>query len=364
MKVAIVHDFITRYWWAEKLVQCFSDIFPNSTIYTLFYDKEKMWKFFEWKNIITSSLQKYYDIIWWKYTLLLPFMPKAIEEFDFSEYDFVISSSSAFSHWIITDTKTKHISYIHSPMRWAWDYYFKFQEERGFWFFTKLIFSFIIHKIRIWDFIAKDRPDLILSASNLIQKRIKKFWQKDSITIYPFVDDCFKPIENPTKDYYLVVSQLVPYKKINQIIEAFNSFWESLIIVWTWLEENSLKKLSNKNIKFVWAKYWNELLKYFQNAKAFIFSSVDDFGITPIESMACWVPVIAYAEWWVLETVIDWKTWYFYKEQTWSSLLNCLISVDLNKIKSEDCINRAKEFSKERFKKEILENIERLNIKN
>lgn len=354
MKVAIVHDFLVRYWWAEKLVQCFGEVFPDAPIYTLFYDEKKMWWFFNWKKVITSSLQWFYNFIWWRYSLLLPLMPKAIEEFDFSEYDLVISSSSAFSHWIITDTKTKHISYVHSPMRWAWDYYFKFQEERKFWSFIRFIFSIVIHKIRIWDFIAKDRADVILSASKLIQKRIKKFWQKDSVVVYPFVDDQFKPIEKPSKDYYLVVSQLVPYKKIDQIIEAFNSLWERLIVVWAWGEKGNLKKLAKKNIEFVWAKYWGELLHYYQNAKAFIFSSVDDFGITPLESMACWVPVIAYAEGGVLETVIDWKTWYFYKEQTWSSLLHCLSTVDLGKIKKEDCTKRAGEFGKERFKREIL----------
>lgn len=354
MKVAIVHDFLVRYWWAEKLVQCFAAMFPQASIYTLFYNEKKMWDFFKWKKIITSSLQKIYNFFWWSYVFLLPFMPKAIEEFDFSEYDLVISSSSAFSHWIITDTKTKHISYVHSPMRWAWDYYFKFQEERGFWIFMKAIFTFIIHKIRIWDFIAKDRADKIIAASGLIKNRIKKFWQKDSVVIYPFVDDVFQPIENPTKDYYLVVSQLVPYKKVDQIIEAFNVFWKKLIIVWTWCEEEKLKKIAKWNIEFLWAKYWDELLKFYQNAKAFIFASIDDFGITPLESMACWVPVIAFAWGWVLETVIDWKTWFFYHDQTSLALLECLKKVNLDSIKKEDCVDRAGEFGKERFKDQIL----------
>lgn len=362
MKVALVHDFLVRYWWAEKVLQCFCEMFPEAKIYTLFYDEKIMWKFFPKDKIITSSLQRCYKLFLWKYTFLLSKMPKAIEEFDFSGYDLVISSSSAFSHWIITDTDTKHISYVHSPMRWAWDYYFEFQKERNFWFFKKILFANKIHKLRIWDFITKDRPDKIIAVSALIQNRIKKYWQKESEIIYPFVDiENFYPyskdITCPISNYYLVVSQLVPYKKIDQIIEAFNQFWEKLIIVWSWCEEAKLKKIAKDNIEFVWAKYWKDLLEYYQNAKAFIFAWIDDFWITPIEAMACAVPVIAIKKWAVTETVIEWKTWFFYENQDSESLLKCLKGSNLDSISKEDCVNRAKEFSKERFVEEISKEI-------
>ena len=182
-------------------------------------------------------------------------MPKAIEEFDFSEYDLVISSSAAFSHWIITDTSTKHITYVHSPMRWVWDYYFNFQRERGFGWLKKLFFSLITHNVRMWDYVSWWRADKILVASKLIKKRVKKFWKQDSEVVYPFVDTkCFYPIDNPAKDYYLVVSQLVPYKKIDQIIGAFAVYWKKLIIVWTWSQESQLKAL----IKNLSAKIFNK----------------------------------------------------------------------------------------------------------
>ena len=357
MKVAIVHDFLVRFGWAERVLGCFMEMFPDSKIHTLFYDEKKMSKFFPKNKVVCSSLQFWYKLLFWRYTLLLSKMPKAIEEFDFSSYDLVIWSSAAFSHWIITNTNTKFICYIHSPMRWAWDYYFEFQKERKFWFFRRLFFSKKIHKIRIWDYICKDRPDKIIAASNLIQRRIEKFWRKESELIYPFVDigNFYPGNKKEIKDpYYLVVSQLVPYKKIDQIINAFNEFWEKLLIVWTWCEEVSLKKQAKDNIEFVWAKYGKDLLSLYQNAKAFIFAWIDDFWITPIEAMACWIPVIAIKAWAVVETVIDGKTWYFYDEQTADSLLERIKTCDLTKIKKEDCVNRAEKFSKKIFVEKIM----------
>ena len=359
MKTAIVHDFIVRYWWAEKVVQTFSEMYPDADIFTLFYDEKKMWKFFPKEKIKTSSLQKFYNLSFWKYTHLLPFMPKAIEEFDFSEYNLVISSSSAFSHWIITNPETKHLCYTHSPMRWAWDYFFEFQKERWFWFFKKYFFRKQIHKIREWDFISAWRPDKIIAVSDLIKKRISKYWKKESKIIYPFAEiDKFKIIKNPSKDYFLVVSQLVPYKKIDEIIKAFNIFWEKLLIVWEWIEKKKLEKLAKWNIKFVWAKYWNELISIFQNAKWFIFAGIDDFWMTPIEAMACWIPVISINKWWAKETVLDWKTWYFFEEQNAKSIINCLKNNDISKIKSEDCRKRAEEFSKEIFVEKIKKEVD------
>jgi len=361
MKVAIVHDFTVRYWWAEKLVQEFSKMYPDAPIFTLFFDEKRMWKFFPKERIITSSLQKLYNLSFWKYTHLLPFMSKAIEEFDFSEYDLVISSSSAFSHWIITNPKTKHICYVHSPMRWAWDYFFEFQKERWFWAIKKHFFRKQIHKIREWDFISSWRPDKIISASKMIKKRVEKYWKKESDVIYPFVDiEEFKPIKNSKKDYYLVVSQLVPYKKVDEIIKAFNKFWEKLIIIWEWIERKKLEKLAKWNIKFLWTKYWDELIWFFQNAKAFIFAWIDDFWMTPIESMACWIPIISINKWWAKETVIDWKTWFFFEKQTGKSILKCLQNSDISKIKIEDCRNRAEEFSREIFVEKIKKEIWKL----
>ena len=378
MKVAIVHDFLVRFWGAEKLVQTFSEMFPEAPIFTLFYNEKKMWKFFPREKIRTSSLQKIYNWSFWRYTHLLPWMPSAIEEFDFSEFDLVLSSSAAFSHWIITNPETKHVCYVHAPMRWAWDYFFKYPKEKNFSPLKKFFFERTTSKIREWDFISASRPDVLLAASKDVQKRIKKFWRRDSKVVYPFVElEKFKEkgerkkvkgklekTKNPLpftlySSYYLVVSQLVPYKKIDQIIKAFNLFsslsnkWEKLVIVWEWQEREKLEKMANSNIEFVWPKYWEELVSFYQNAKAFVFAWIDDFWITPIEALACWVPVIALEEGWVKETVVEWKTWFFYQGQSSDSILNCLKKSDLSKIKSENCRARTVEFSKEKFVKEV-----------
>lgn len=354
MKVALVHDFLVRYWGAEKVLLCLSSMFPEAPIFTLFYDKAKMGAFFGHLRINTSSIQRFYNLSLGRYTHLLWMMPGAIEEFDFWGYDLVISSSAAFSHGIITNPETFHLTYVHSPMRWAWDYFHRFPKERWFGNLKTYFFSNSIHSIRQWDYVSAWRADRIIVASKVIQDRVKKFWNKDSQVVYPFYDDDqFTPIKNPSKDYYLVVSQLVPYKKIDQIVQAFNKFWQRLIIVWTGIEEQKLKKIAKSNIEFKWNLFWNDVLKCFQNAKGFIFAGIDDFGITPVEAMGVWVPVLAFRGWWVTETVIEWETWYFYEEQSSDSLLNLLQNANINQISPKRCSERAKEFSRARFVSEI-----------
>jgi len=384
LKIAIVHDFLVRFWWAERLVKNFSENFPDAKIFTLFYDEKNMWKFFPKNKIITSSIQKLYNLSFWKYTHLFWMMPKAIEEFDFSDYDVVISSSSAFSKWLIAWPETYHISYVHAPMRYSWDYFFKYPKEKKMWFLKKYFFKKMTSKIREWDFVSAQRPDKIICPSQDVQKRIKKFWNRDSEIVYPFVEiEKFLPIENSTKGYFLVVSQLVPYKKVDQIISAFSEYSkkfpdEKLKIVWTWPEEDFLKKMAKKsfwknfgkNIEFVWARHWDELIWLYQNAKIFIFASIDDFWMTPIEAMSCWIPVLAISEWWALETVIwDWEfqTWFFYDKQDSKNISDKLIWIKDNKFLEwenyfklqKNCINQAKKFSKEIFEEKIFWEVEK-----
>jgi len=380
-KIAIVHDFLVRFWWAEKLVKNFSENFPDAEIFTLFYDEKKMWKFFPKEKIITSSLQKFYNLSFWKYIHLFWLMPKAIEEFDFSDFDIVISSSSAFSKWIITNPETFHLSYVHAPMRYSWDYFFKYPKEKKMWFLQKYFFKTMTSKIREWDFVSAQRPDKIICPSKDVQKRIKKFWGRESEIVFPFVEvEKFFQWQEEKERYFLVVSQLVPYKKIDQIISAFAEFSkkfpeEKIKIIWSWPEEKNLKILAKKlfwenfwkNIEFLWAKFWDDLVKIYQWAKFFIFASVDDFWITPIESMACWVPVLAIWKWWALETVVDWETWFFYDEQKSEKILEKLfflkekIFLEWEKFLKlqKNSVERAKIFSKERFEEKIFLEVEK-----
>jgi len=375
-KIAIVHDFLVRFWWAERLVKIFSENFSDAKIFTLFYDEKNMWKIFPKEKIITSSLQKFYNLSFWKYTHLFWMMPQAIEEFDFSDYDLVISSSSAFSKWIITNPETFHLSYVHAPMRYSWDYFFKYPAEKKFWKIKKYFFNKMVSKIREWDYVSAQRPDKIICPSKDVQKRVKKFWWRDSKIIYPFVEieKFFLDFKNKKEKYFLVVSQLVPYKKIDQIIQAFKIFSEKfpeekLFIAWSWPEENFLKKISWdklwKNIFFVWPKYWEDLVKIYQWAKLFIFASIDDFWMTPIESMACWVPVLAIEKWWALETVIwDWdnQTWFFYQKQDSEEIAKNLFWIKEKNFLSwekfldlqKNSVEQAKKFSKKIFEEKIF----------
>ncbi|MCD5382717.1 glycosyltransferase [Candidatus Gracilibacteria bacterium] len=382
-KIAIVHDFLVRFGGAERLVQNFSENFPDAKIFTLFYDEKKIGKFFPKEKIITSSLQKFYNLSFGKYTHLFGLMPKAIEEFDFTGYDVVISSSSAFSKGVITNPETFHLSYVHAPMRYIWDYFFRYPAEKKMGFLKKFFFEKMASKMREWDFVSAQRSDKIICPSKDVQKRIKKFWGRDSEIIFPFVEiEKFSPpVANSARKNFLVVSQLVPYKKIDQIILAFQQFSEKfsdekLIIVGDGPEKTSLENLAKKvfgenfgkNIEFVGAKFGDDLVKFYQGAKLFIFAGIDDFGITPIESMACGVPVLAIGKGGVLETVVEGETGFFYDEQKVEKILEKLFFLqEKNFLEGEKfselqkkSVEQAKKFSKKIFEEKILSELKKI----
>ncbi len=353
-KIAIVHDFLVRYGGAEALVKAWAEEFPEAPIFTLFYDEKKMEQFFPKERIKTSYLQKWYNLTK-RYTWMLPFMPMAIESFDLSEYDIILSSSSAFSHGVLTNYQQKHISYVHSPMRWAWDWHFEFMKERKMGFIKKWFFQKIVSKIRLWDEITAIRPDMILSASTAIQKRIKKYWCRDSEVVFPFADLERFNITNKKqgKSYFLVVAQLVPYKKIEIAIRACEELGLPLKIVGEGISRKSLEEISGDHTEFLGAKYGDELVEIMQNAKAFLFPSVDDFGITPVEAMACGVPVIAYKKGGALDTIKEGFSGVFFEEQNAESLKKVLKETNFDKFDSQKIRKVAEVFSKRKHLESI-----------
>lgn len=357
MKVAIVHDFLTQEGGAEKVLEAIHEIYPEAPIYVLFYDKKKLHERFFNKEIRTSFLQKIPAAVK-HYQWYLPLMPAATEHLDLSEFDLVISSSSAFAKGIITSPHTIHICYCHTPTRYLWmdthDYIANLKYNR----FIKKIIPLLLNRLRIWDRLAADRVDHFIANSITVQQRIKKYYNASSIVLNPPVETNFFYLSNTIGNYYLTGGRLVPYKRFDLTIDAFNKIKKPLIIFGTGPEYKRLKQLAGPTISFIGNVPDNELAKLYSNAKAFIHPQEEDFGMTAIESMASGRPVIGYARGGLLETVIHNETGIFFKEQTKESLIHAIRIFENQKFNPNKIKEHAKKFSKETFQKSFKEKID------
>ena len=383
LKIALVHDFLTQCGGAEKVLEVFCEVFPEAPIYTLLYDKEKMRGKFADKAIHTSFLQKFPKFLRRRVKYLLPLLPTAPETFDLRDFDLVITSSGAWSKGIVTRLNVIHISYLHSPMRFVWDYHeqyvrevqsSKFKVQSGLEnFFIRLFQNYI----RVWDKVAADRPDYLIANSEYTQQRIKKYYGRESMVMYPPVK--IQPTtynlqpttqKNPkvvsgelsVNGYFLVVSRLSPYKKIDAVVEAFNKLELPLIVIGEGQQEKYLRSIAQKNVKILGWQPDEKIREYYAGARAFIFAGVDDFGIAPVEAMAAGVPVLAVRKGGIIETVIEGKTGEFFDAAIPEVIVDGVRRlIENDKSYDREFIRaRAKEFSKERFIKEIREFIKKV----
>ena len=381
MRIAILHEMLIKLWGAEKVVENWINIFPDADIFTLIYDEKKVWKIFK-KEKINSQVfdlksQKNYKITK-KQRFSLSFMSQSIEKLDFSEYDVVLCSSSGFAHWAITKPETMFIVYYRSPARYMWDWTNEYKKDLwlNFWwkkFFLRPYVNKQFYKLRQWDYIASNRVDISIANSKNTQSRIQKYYKKDSIVLYPPVEtqrfsQKIKEEYNlpfSKNNYYIIISALTEFKKIEIAIEGFNKLKDyNLAIIWDWNYKETLNNLiENENIKLLWAKYWNELVFLVQNSQWLIFPWEEDFWIVPIEVMAAWKPIFAYYWWWLTETVINNKTGNFFLNKNWTDFIDCFKKFTKNNtnwlFKEKDCIQQAEKFDKNIFEKEILKIIKR-----
>ena len=356
IKVALVHDFLDTYGGAERVLEVMSEIFPQAPIYTLIYDKDKMRGKFESKEIHTSFLQKFPKFLKRRKKYLLPLMPTAPETFDLRDFDLVISSSGAWSKGIVTRLDTKHICYMHSPMRFIWDYNEKYLQEIGkkAGIFKRMFLSYL----RIWDFQAAQRPDILVANSSYTQERINKYYRRDAQVIFPTVlnKDDGAQVEIKDKDYFLVVSRLSAYKKVDLVVEVFNKIGLPLVIIGEGEQSEKIKKIAKSNIKILGWQNDATIEAYYKNARAFIFPAVDDFGLTMIESMNQGVPVIAIRKGGAKEIVKEGITGEFFDAQTIEVLADGIRRfMEKEKNYDREVIKQEGEkFSQERFKQELL----------
>jgi glycosyltransferase involved in cell wall biosynthesis len=358
-KVAIICDWIKDWWWAEVVLEQFLEIFPNADIFSSVFYQE--WnQVFKWKKITTSFIQKI-PILNKSHKLALTFRPQAFESFDLSEYDIVISSTSAESKWVITKPHCLHICYCHTPTRYFWSHYHEYLQMMEFWGLLNFIWKYfapkIIHKLRKWDFVAAQRPDYFIANSKNTSYRITKYYNRESEVIYPSIDIQNFQFNEKKDDYYLYVWRCIPYKKFDLIVDAFNKNGKKLILV-TNTENKLYKELKSKSkSNIIWKLNISreETKELFSNTKAFLFPPEEDFWIVPIEAMACGTPVIAYHKWWALETVIEWKTWIFFNKQTSDSLNTAIKKFENINFNYKEIRKYAEKFDKKIFKEKILD---------
>jgi len=359
MKVAIVADWLTNMGGAERVIETLLELYPEADLFTTVYNPDKMSENFTKREIKTSFLQ-YIPAARRNWQKFLPLLPLAIEQLDLTGYDVVISSSSSVAHGAITSPETSHFCYCHNPMRYAWDDCHEYIKKSKFNKILKSIIPFFISVIRVWDYFSADRPDYYIANSKFVRKRIKKYFNRDSIVINPPVDTTtFAPAsDDKIGDYFLVLSRLVHFKKVDLVVRAFSKLGLSLKIVGTGPEEEHLKKIAGPSVDFLGHVSNFEVGKLLQRCQALIFPQEEDFGITPLEAMASGRPVIAYKAGGALETVVEGITGTFFEKQTEDCLMDTIREFDAHAYDKKLLRKHAIKFNKARFKKEIKEYIE------
>ena len=355
MKVALVYDRVNKFGGAERVLLALHEIWPSAPLFTsVYHPKTAGWaKDF---RVIPSLLNKlpfarnHHELFPW-------LMPLVFEGFEFDEFDVVISITSEFAKGIITKPETLHFCYCLTPTRYLWSGYNSYFRSSVFKFFSSPIISYL----KKWDQIASQRVDEYLAISETVQTRIKKYYGRDSTVIYPGINiQKFKSlkVQKQKSNFFLIVSRLVPYKKIDLAVKAFNQLGWPLKIIGTGSELRKLKKIAESNIEFLDQLTDKELIGYYQNCHALIMPQDEDFGLVCLEAQAVGRPVIAYKGGGALETVIKDKTGIFFEEQTVDSLIKGLKEFKSLKLKPEDCQQQAKKFNVKIFKREFKNFIE------
>ncbi|MBI2436434.1 MAG: glycosyltransferase [Candidatus Magasanikbacteria bacterium] len=351
MKVALVHDYLAQDGGAERVLKALHELWPKAPIFVLFHNK-KCVEGFENADIRQSFISRlpfgktYYQ--WY-----LPWMPFATECHNLHEFDVVISSTSAFAKGVLTRPNTLHISYCHTPTRYLWTDTHEYIEDLKYNRFVKAFLPRLIYKLRIWDKMSTDRVDHFIANSDTVRGRIEKYYRRDSDIIYPPVDVDTFFLSKDIGDYFVSGGRMVPYKRFDVIIQAFNRLKIPIKIFGEGPEFSRLQKTAKPHIEFMGRVPDDEKAKLLSHARAFIHPQVEDLGITPIESMASGRPVIAYGVGGVTETVIPGKTGIFFDTQTWESLLDAVMRFEDIEWDSDMIRAHATRFGVDLFKDKI-----------
>lgn len=369
MKVAIIHDWLVTYAGAERVLEQMLKVYPAAQIFSVVdFLPEGSRDFILNKSVITSYIQKLPNAKK-KYRSYLPLMPLAVEQFDLSSYDLVISSSHAVAKGVITGPNQLHICMCYSPMRYAWDLQHQYLRESGLTKGLKgLIAKLVLHKMRLWDYRTANGVDKYIANSEFIEKRIYKVYRRRSEVIYPpvYVND-FVCDSVQKDDFYLTSSRMVSYKKMDLIVEAFSKLLpdKRLVVIGDGPDFKKIRLLSGSNVTLLGFQEFKVLKEHLAKARAFIFAAEEDFGIAPLEAQASGTPVIAFGKGGALETIIGLEnqepTGVFFNEQNIYSLVEAvnIFEANYDKIRPENCLKNASRFSDERFRVEFKDFVEK-----
>jgi len=356
MKIAIIHDYLVQYGGAEKTLEAILEVFPEATIFTGIYNPKNMSDIINSKTVI-STKSSLFSRFPKHMTFLMPFV---FENFDLREFDVIISEGVSWAKGVLSTPEQLHISYVHTPPRFLYKYTIE-TAKRNKWYFKPII-PFIDHYLRVWDYNAAQRPDYLITNSHEVQRRIFKFYKRESKLIYPPVEldtnynlDSSVSFKDP---YYLAIGRLSAYKNFDLLIEAFNLLESKLVIAGTGVEEKKLKKLAHNNVFFTGRVTENQKRQLYDNCKGVIFPiEHEDFGIVPVEAMAFGKPVLAHRSGGPLETVIEGVNGAFFDEINVESLIKGFKEFEQNinrkKYNAEEIMLTAQKYGKDRFKKEF-----------
>jgi glycosyltransferase involved in cell wall biosynthesis len=348
-RVALVHDWLLTYRGGEKVLEALCELYPHAEIFTLFHRKGSVGKIIERHPIHTSELSRLPGADKY-YRFLLPLFPQAIERFDLTDFDLVISTSHCVAKGVLVGPNSLHVCYCLTPMRYAWD------KSRDY--FPKLhgAVSPVLHYLRLWDAASANRADLFVTLSDWVRGRIQKYYRRNAEVVYPFVDlETYRPDPDVTDgEYYLAAGAFAPYKRVDLAIEACRRLKRPLWIVGGGQSAAKWKALSRgADVRFLGNISDDELRRVYSGAKALLFPGEEDFGITPLESMACGKPVIAYGVGGATETVIDGVTGLHFAPQTVDGLCEAMLEFEKHRSRftPEACRRQAEKFTKDRFKR-------------
>lgn len=356
MKKALINDWYYVNGGAEKVIHSLNHIWDDFDHYALidFLNERDRDFILKGKKAKVSFIQ-YLPTAKSNHRKFLQLFPCAIEQFDLSEYDLILSSSSSIAKGVVTRKNQLHICYCHSPMRYAWDLQEQYLEDSGLNKGLKGIYAkYVLKKIRKWDVSNSDNVTHFIANSKNIAQKIKKTYNREATVIYPPVDVEFFTLEDNKKEYYFTASRMVSYKKTLLIVEAFNELPHlKLVVAGSGPEFDTIKKIAKSNITFLGHIDRFQLKNQMQEAKGFVFAAEEDFGIVPVEAQACGTPIIAFGKGGALETVAEGKTGVFFKEQTAQSLKDAILNFETLKFNPKEIREHALQFSKERFEREI-----------
>lgn len=355
MKKALIHDWYYINGGAEKVVKSLNTIYQDFDHFALvdFLDENDRDEILNGAKVNTSFIQNL-PTSKSNHRKFLQLFPYAIEQFDLSHYDLIISSSAAVSKGVLTSHNQLHICYCHSPLRYAWDLYHQYLKEENFGYFKTIYAKYVLHKMRLWDRLNSDRVDEFVANSHYVKKRIKKVYRREATVIYPPVDVDKFELSELKDNYYFTASRMVPYKKIKLIVEAFNLMPDKkLIVAGDGPNFKEIKACAKSNISLLGFIKNSELKRHLSKAKAFVYAAEEDFGIIPVEAQACGTPVIGYNKGGLTETVIHERTGVLFNDQNTGSIINAVHYFEELKLDPKEIRENSERFSRTRFEDEF-----------